>query len=1457
MTNLAFVDFEANGFPDEDGTYRACLTYINTRSQYQFNQLFVTLDDRFQKIDWKSNTEDMEIIFARIWSTYKENEDWKTNLLKIALEHLAILKKWYILTKNTTTKGEPSTQHYLCYEEDMNHIDEHNLPCQPFDHNNKDHRQVVLDTAFSTTVLSCAVLYVQETDNKITIIKPKEYIPKDSDIYSEIGDASCYYQVYKQDEHYVHSISAQRVHNLSRDYLQTEGVELEKIIDVFRPLLTSDRRTIFVAHNDKTDRKYILNTLQQLKRYYEYKSAMHPENSPEYSNYNIYTKALETLSRRIDNSSRWICTLTRARKKYKDQVSDKIDADTTQISEEDVLDEDELEDYTLQNLYEFITGTVMPKRHDAQMDVYACATIYCATCDIRPDTTALKTLIAKIIPDQIVCTKPVDFWRYALLDKFRSYLTQDKQNPAKTDWLTSCQQSKQIPLESFISITSDWYWCLKYDGFYIRLTRDSTSRWQMSTRSGVQLHPPTSFLQHLPTTFPKGMEIEAELVFDSNQMCELSDRPDAKKRIVKRTLGFAKLHISSLRSTKDLSGWNGMRLVLFAFPLKGTTFEQSFQEGSAIIQASQEQHPHISTCKYESVESTEKTIQIFQSVVQMGLEGIILRKKTSVYQNTTDASTSIYKMKQKIVTIRKQEFKQIGQVRMTRDGRVRPEREYEVINFNDEDSRKTCKFTDSRDPPPLDENGNYKKRLKWHERATSKMNVWDLNYLGIRHLCFATDLDLSFEVQPNAYPTFEAQVNQMLTETKPFIFTIETVYLFLAFHTYKPPVTEYKKSPVHGQMAHVNVGVQHVIDIGMLKFTGRTGEIINPQEYHHRKYTRSHLQVKGKQLGETRDLVTTLTQFLHHIPYDNKKFVFVVNNQHVLKFFKEMTDELMDVDQNEVRSLPEERKKERLIENANFRRTIHRLEFNDKARKQQVEVVYMHKFRRNIPIPWNPYGAAGRIPHKDLDPNSFCALLSPEMSEYDFKKDAQTQFNLYVELQNLWNFVGVDEIIRQKLKKSCVVHELPDPFDDHTIYLDLVCDMQESNSQIRTKFYEKISTLGLDYARELKTIYEKLSVYSLQHDKLRRITLSDFQETFRPARAIEKSCPDDPATKTFPYRTEAGGINRWHMAWHMSYAFFKAKELPAPWTVYTDPVPVQAQSGPAPQRQDARPTSRKSRAPRQQPAASRPPLPSLPRPVPPRPVPQQPTVVDLTDSPPSSPAQNPASKKQVKRKQTPPDVVVIMDSPPASPKNKSPPTRSEKRDASQSPDPPTPSRRKIQPTKNDALPQSDVAGDESNVMESDDDNVTSPILLRETTTRNYNQSEPDEMEPDDVSVAFPILLREPTKRNYNHSEPDEMESDDEQAPTTSHEPEVEAGMPPDKDEMESEDDESEGLTNAEKWLKREMKNNNERELTDDQINELDYKYWVHHHKQEDVLDCEYQIHHHISALLQQLKIYAT
>lgn len=1179
MRNLVFVDFEANGFPDEDGTYRACLTYIQ-QTKLEMKDIFKKLDKSFDITHWESDPPDKEATFARIWSKYKANNTWKTKLIEDALDSHSEENQWHILDVPTTIDDITSTKHYLCYKADIPHIKRNmRLQFKHFDHTNEHHRKVVLETVFSTTVLSCAVLHMRENEGKIEIIPHKNFAE------SKSGTQSCYYQVYKQDEHYAHSMSAQRVHNLSEEYLQADGVDPDNILSVFASLMK--KNTFFVAHNALADKKYMLNTIQRFIKYYEYQSAIHPENELFKTN---FKETLPNMLARIQQP--WICTLKRARDKYKEELSEDHDDSSENILAEEGLNENELQDYTLQNLYEFITKTSMPKRHDAQMDVYACARIYCATCKTQPDITQLTALIKKIISDQMVCVKPIDFWRYALLPKFKDDLSASESNRTANakEWISHARRSREIPHDKFPDMTGEWSWCLKYDGFYVRLKRDSTNKWRICSRSGLEYHPPTSFLQHLPIDLPEGMEIEAELVSDTDQKCPVDARGNAQKRIVKRTQGFGKLHVSSLRSTKDMSVWNGLRLVLFAFPRKDQTFENSFKDGKARIAEHQDKYPHISVCNYTKVRSTQDAIDIFKSVVQMGLEGIVLRKTATVYTNEPSNDHSIYKMKQKIVTDKPQKFKQIIKV-----GKPdKAEKEYTVPNFQaTNEPARVCEFTDSRDiAGPKDQNDFYTKHLKWHEEAGSKMNVWDLNNLGMRHTCFVTDLDLPFEVKPMTLPSQESRVEKLLTETKPFSFIVETVYLFLVLNVQRPPVsvketTTKTENGVTAEKEYMSYkGLAHVIDIGMLKFTGKTGEPVEAQKSHCQKYTRSHVEVRKEELGETSRLFETLLLFLQHIPYDNKKFVFVVDDQKVLKEFKSLGDELIDLRKSELRRLSKElteKKKgsdakviedlisQKEIENGFFRGIMNRLEKNDTARKQQVEVLYMQPYRKDKGIQWDTEHVAGKIPSQKKDPTSFYALLSRELEPRQFESLAETQFNLYVQLQNLWNFIGVDASDTNTRRKNATIYRLnPLPaaftFDNKTIYLDLVFDMQPlkipdarfktdtlkalaERNGARKPFYDELERLGQDYG--LRRLNKMLAEYSKNNNLNKCITLADFKNIFGPARAVEKDCPDDPVTHTFPYRTDPGnlGKNRFHQAWHMSYAFFKKKEMIARWAV--------------------------------------------------------------------------------------------------------------------------------------------------------------------------------------------------------------------------------------------------------------------------------------------------------------------
>jgi hypothetical protein len=757
------------------------------------------------------------------------------------------------------------------------------------------------------------------------------------------------------------------------------------------------------------------------------------------------------------------------------------------------------------------------------------------------------------------------------------------------------------------------------------------------------------------------------------------------------------------------------------------------------------------------------------------------------------------------------------------------------------------------------------------------MNVWDLNNLGMRHVCFATDLDLSFQVQPKTHPDKEEIVNQMLIQTQPFSFIVETVYLFLDMFVYEPSVMA--EGMVMGQKAMVKIGNEHVLDIGILKLSGKTGEVVQAQTYFHKKYIRTHIQEQQKELGRTEELFETLMPLLQHIPYDNKKFVFVVNNQHVLKAFKSLGEKIIGLEKVELEKLQlqSEKANKKEIELGFFTGMINRLQKNEKARRQQVEVVFMQPYRHDKKgITFDSY-ISGRVTSKAKDPNSFCALLSRDLEESEFITLSEQQFNLYLELQKLWNFIGEPKK-RQNAAEICRLNQLPVPFEENIIYLDLVFDMEaiiglkvnkqdaktyEAKKNARREFYTKLDECGENYQHQLTSLYHRLNKYAEDHNKKRRITLRDFQDMFGPQYEIEKSCPNDPATGKFPYRTGPGseGVNRWHRAWHMSYAFFKSKDLSVDWTVPVVPVPQQNSSA---QEQDVVMQSRDPAPPR--PPEQQPSAPKSRDSAPPRPPEQQPSASKSKDSVPSgsssSPKKRPSSHIQSSGNTT---VVDLTESPPASPPRSS---RQEKDNNTIVVDltdssPASPPQASQKDSKKPRLDPKDENPDE---METEDER--SPILSYKPPTNTAY----DEMETD--NEQSPILSYTPSTKKISY----EMETDDEvdeQQDTAQvpQEDEDEEMYPQEEDEAdenadaskEPEEEEELDLSRARAWLEaqteddekaeikrlRDKKYEHRRRTAEEYLEELqeDEELQKKKNKRSQKL--------HISALLHQLKIFAT
>lgn len=881
MSTYVVVDFEANGLPAPDVEREACLYFLkayasrNVFVNYtnKLNAVFLELDHAFVAKDWGSpeDTEKIESNFSLIWAQYKQKNDveWTLAFVKKALQLCANDFQWKFLT-GTILPGTTHTKDYLSYTDDTSKNKELREKCKPFDVEDEKHRKTVLDAYFGPTILSCALLHVQIKGDKIDIIPHSE----EPCFYQESRSENdrCYYQVYKPDDHYIHSNEAQRIHNLSEEWLHKNGVKITNMTNQFIWLTEEYKNVKFVAHNFRADQRYLLHAIKNCISFFEYRHEISKEKK-----YIDRKHSLQKLRTYVTDDTNWVCTLAQARLKYKDTTT-----------------------YNLAALYKKITTKKMRSTHNAQMDVYVCATIFCGIHNVT-ETSALKDLIEQVQSSEIACQKPKDFWRYA-----------------KTRDGSANKEAK-----NFIDLNK-WLICLKWDGFYVRLKRDG-KKWRMRTRSGNELHPPTSFLEHLSLDLPDGMEIEGELVFDSDQRCLPNDRADAENRIRKRTLDFQKLHFSSLRSTKNFRAWHGVRLVFFAFPHLDSKFFQSFKIGKPKIMESQLKHPHITVCNYYGLKSTQQAIDIFDCVVQMGCEGVIVRNPNTVYSTTSiedKFKSDIFKLKQKIVTQEIQKFKQVGEPKFNKDGKEKEEYEYEVAAYKkkNSDTARKIKFSDSRKGLG-DDQGVIESKLKYHEKAKSKMGVWDLNENGMRHTCFATDDDFAVEVDAKTVLDADivALVDSISVKTEPFKFIVETAYVFLDFIIPENPKSLKNHAP-------------DTIEIGVLRFTGKTDEAIQSQFFLHKEYARDKLGPIDK------EFVADMIQLLHHVPNDNHRLVFVVRDKNKLEKFRTYTETLIrGTGLQRYNRLPKD--------------TLGRLYVNDKARKQQVDVILMEKWKNKGKYP--------------------------------------------------------------------------------------------------------------------------------------------------------------------------------------------------------------------------------------------------------------------------------------------------------------------------------------------------------------------------------------------------------------------------------------------------------------------------------------------------------------------------
>ena len=262
-------------------------------------------------------------------------ELYRDAFTKQALQELSKTMPWTFL------RGGDGALHF-CYDEPAGG------ELLAFDADEKAHVDAVARACFGPAVLSICMLEAEVNGGGITVKEEP------------------YYRVFKQHGGYVHSGYAETAHKLTEGDIQ-RGADIASLHAKLRGLVdvvdVVDRvgGLIFVAHNAVRDRQWIAQSIQDQIKYLEYKDCKSAS-----ADAGAQMAGLHALLDRLRNSQ-WFCT----------QHGD-LDAAGSARSRNGALVKimDNRGD-SLQSVYSRVTGRTLQGQHDARVDTYACALIFC------------------------------------------------------------------------------------------------------------------------------------------------------------------------------------------------------------------------------------------------------------------------------------------------------------------------------------------------------------------------------------------------------------------------------------------------------------------------------------------------------------------------------------------------------------------------------------------------------------------------------------------------------------------------------------------------------------------------------------------------------------------------------------------------------------------------------------------------------------------------------------------------------------------------------------------------------------------------------------------------------------------------------------------------------------------------------------------------------------------------
>jgi hypothetical protein len=214
-----------------------------------------------------------------------------------------------------------------------------------FDVEQKAHVDAVVRACFGPAVLSICMLEAEMRDGGMSVQEDP------------------YYAVFRQHGNYIHSQYAETAHRLTEADIQ-RGADIASLHAKLRELVGAadrGREVTFVAHNAVKDRQWIIQSIQNQIKYLEYadcKRGIVGEGGDIADLYDLMDRV---------KTSQWFCTqhgnLDAAGRAWRKNGS------LVKIMEN--------RGDNLHSVYERVTGRALQGQHDARVDTYACALIYC------------------------------------------------------------------------------------------------------------------------------------------------------------------------------------------------------------------------------------------------------------------------------------------------------------------------------------------------------------------------------------------------------------------------------------------------------------------------------------------------------------------------------------------------------------------------------------------------------------------------------------------------------------------------------------------------------------------------------------------------------------------------------------------------------------------------------------------------------------------------------------------------------------------------------------------------------------------------------------------------------------------------------------------------------------------------------------------------------------------------